>query len=89
MTKSAHILKTKVTQGDWLLRHLAGTELPADLGTRRLMGMYLGEEKEIPESQDRGEKKRERFQFEVRKNQTGPQGHHLVCTHGESERRRK
>ena len=59
LKKRAHILKTKVVQGDWLLRHLAGTELPADLGTKVLsaekfkyhkikMGMYMGnDEKDV------------------------------------------
>lgn len=36
LKKRAHILKVKVTQGDWLLKHLAGTELPADLGAKVL-----------------------------------------------------
>ena len=53
LKKRAHILKTKVLQGDWLLKHLPGVELPADLGTKvltfekfkghkKLMGMFLG-----------------------------------------------
>ena len=52
-------------QGDWLLRHLAGADLPADLGTKvlssekfakhkRLMGMYLGDDvKKDQEGQNR------------------------------------
>jgi hypothetical protein len=65
LKKRAHILKTKVIQGDWLLRHLAGADLPADLGTKvlssekfakhkRLMGMYLGDDvKKDQEGQNR------------------------------------
>eukprot|EP00435_Cladocopium_sp_Y103_P042155 s1236_g11.t1 len=52
--------------GDWLLRHIPGSELPADLGTKVLsfekfrghkilMGMFLGNEKEKIEN---GEKKK-------------------------------
>ena len=57
LKKRAHILRSKVELGDWLLRHLAGSELPADLGTKVLsyekfrghkvlMGMFLGKESE-------------------------------------------
>ena len=65
LKKRAHILKTKVIQGDWLLRHLAGADLPAGLGTKvlssekfakhkRLMGMYLGDDvKKDQEGQNR------------------------------------
>ena len=51
LKKRAHILKAKVIQGDWLLRHMPANELPADLGAKvlssdkfkghkRLMGMF-------------------------------------------------
>ena len=61
LRKRASILRAKVHQGDWLLRHLAGTELPADLGTKILscekykklkvlLGMYLGEDAEKEKS---------------------------------------
>ena len=66
LKKRAHILRSKVNMGDWLLRHIPGSELPADLGTKVLsfekfrghkilMGMFLGNEKEEIEN---GEKKK-------------------------------
>jgi hypothetical protein len=60
LKKRAHILKTKVIQGDWLLRHMPANELPADLGAKvlssdkfkghkRLMGMFVGKDDENQE----------------------------------------
>ena len=66
LRKRAHILRSKVNQGEWLLRHMAGSEIPADLGTKVLafekfkflkaaMGIFLGDEKK-----DDGSEKKKR-----------------------------
>ena len=55
LRKRAHILRSKVAVGEWLLRNMPGSKLPADLGTKvlssekfkslkRVMGMFLAEE---------------------------------------------
>ena len=36
LRKRAHILRSKVALGEWLLRHMPGSKLPADLGTKVL-----------------------------------------------------
>jgi len=52
LRKRPHILRSKVLSGEWMLRHVAGSEMPADLGTKVLsvqkfvqhkhaMGMFL------------------------------------------------
>ena len=76
LRKRAHILRSKVALGEWLLRHMPGSKLPADLGTKvlssekfknlkRVMGMFLAEEEkgEEEKSFEKEEKK------EVRGNQ--------------------
>ena len=55
LRKRAHILRSKVALGEWLLRRMPGSKLPADLGRKvlssekfknlkRVMGMFLAEE---------------------------------------------
>jgi hypothetical protein len=67
LRKRAHILRSKVNQGEWLLRHMAGSEIPADLGTKVLafekfkflkaaMGMFLGDEKKDDGSEEKKRK---------------------------------
>ena len=54
LKKRAHVLRSRINMGDWLIRHRAGSEIPADIGTKVLaserfnllkkaMGMFLGE----------------------------------------------
>ena len=54
LKKRAHVLRSRINMGDWLIRHMAGSEIPADIGTKVLaserfnllkkaMGMFLGE----------------------------------------------
>ena len=61
-----------MTQGDWLLRHLPGSELPADLGTKVLasekfkqhkvnMGMFLGNEEKKEGKKEKKEDKERSF----------------------------
>ena len=67
LRKRASILRAKDHQGDWLLRHLAGTELPAGLGTKilscetyrklKILGMYLGDQGEMEKSKQHKGKK--------------------------------
>eukprot|EP00435_Cladocopium_sp_Y103_P029965 s4682_g7.t1 len=64
LRKRANVLRSKVNLGEWLLRHMPGSELPADLGTKvlsfekfnffkRLMGMFMGVEgKEEKKNED-------------------------------------
>ena len=63
LRKRAQVLRTKVALGDWLLRHLAGQQLPADQGTKvlgsekfktfkMLMGMYMGKGEEFENGND-------------------------------------
>lgn len=72
LRKRANILKTKVTQGDWLFRRLPGSELPADLGTKVLasekfkqhkvnMGMFLGNEEKKKGKKEKKEDKERSF----------------------------
>ena len=60
LRKRAHILRSKVFSGEWMLRHVAGSEMPADLGTKvlsvlkfdqhkRAMGMFLETKEVFPE----------------------------------------
>eukprot|EP00435_Cladocopium_sp_Y103_P026573 s3094_g6.t1 len=62
LRKRANILRVKVLGGEWLLRHVPGAEMPADLGTKVLtvqkfnqhkkaMGMFL---EEIERKDDQG-----------------------------------
>ena len=36
LRRRALSLRWRVTRGDWLIRHIPGTEMPADLGTKPL-----------------------------------------------------
>jgi hypothetical protein len=82
LRKRANILKIKVTQGDWLLRHLPGSELPADLGTKVLasekfkqhkinMGMFLGEEKN-EDAKEKKEGKEQSFSSKIETTKQAP-----------------
>ena len=47
LRKRAQALRTRVTSGDWVLRHMAGSTMPADIGTKVLATdrfQYLREE---------------------------------------------
>lgn len=43
----AHSLRTRVLQGDWAIRHLPGSEMPADLGTKVLTAQRFQMLKEL------------------------------------------
>ena len=58
LKKRAHVLRSRINMGDWLIRHMAGSEIPADMGTKVLaserfnllkktMGMFLGEDGKV------------------------------------------
>lgn len=63
LRKRAFILRAKVLSGEWMIRHVPGAEMPADLGTKVLsvqkfnqqkeaVGMFLGiDEKEKERNQ--------------------------------------
>ena len=98
LRKRAYILRSKVALGEWLLRHMPGSKLPADLGTKvlssekfkslkRVMGMFLAEEEkgEEEKSFEKEEKKEVRgHQVEVVK--TALKAFILFCKAGQSER---
>ena len=59
LKKRAQVLRSRINMGDWLMRHMAGSEIPADMGTKVLaserrfnflkktMGMFLGEDEKV------------------------------------------
>ena len=63
LRKRAFILRSKVLAGEWMIRHLPGAEMPADLGTKVLsvqkfnqhketMGMFLGNLENLKKAED-------------------------------------